>query len=111
MKKYLSPIQVFTFLMLLLSALPATGTVKENVPIAVDHPKLIKTIGDPRYGNVNCSLQDKASNLWFGTTKMGFTNTMGNRLRLIRNISTSLFLARHGVVQKAGFGVPNMVLS
>ncbi len=31
----------------------------------------IKTIGNPRYGNVQCSLQDKAGNLWFGTTENG----------------------------------------
>lgn len=37
----------------------------------VDHPKLIKTIGGPHYGNVQCSLQDKAGNLWFGTTENG----------------------------------------
>ncbi len=74
MKRILSPIQVFTFLMLLLFGTACNGPVKEDAPkekIAVDHPKLIKTIGDPRYGNVNCSLQDKASNLWFGTTENG----------------------------------------
>ena len=56
------------------------GQVKKDLPkekvsesniIAADHPKLIKTIGNPRYGNVQCSLQDKAGNLWFGTTENG----------------------------------------
>ncbi len=41
------------------------------MPKEKEHPKLIKTIGDPRYGNVQCSLQDKAGNLWFGTTENG----------------------------------------
>ena len=34
-------------------------------------PKLVKTIGSPIYGNVQCALQDKAGNLWFGTTENG----------------------------------------
>ena len=37
----------------------------------MDTQKFIKTIGDPRYGNVQCGLQDKAGNLWFGTTENG----------------------------------------
>lgn len=36
-----------------------------------DPPKLIKTVGSPKYGNVQCGIQDKASNLWFGTTENG----------------------------------------
>ena len=56
------------------------GPIEKNLPKenvsesgikSVDHPKLIKTIGDPRYGNVQCSMQDKAGNLWFGTTENG----------------------------------------
>jgi ligand-binding sensor domain-containing protein len=38
---------------------------------ATERPKLIKTIGNPGYGNVQCGLQDKAGNLWFGTTQNG----------------------------------------
>jgi ligand-binding sensor domain-containing protein len=45
--------------------------VSESNKISVAYPKLIKTIGSPRYGNVQCSLQDKAGNLWFGTTENG----------------------------------------
>ncbi len=37
----------------------------------LSQPKLIKTIGSPRYGNVQCILEDKAGNLWFGTTENG----------------------------------------
>ncbi|OJJ17018.1 hypothetical protein BKI52_30340 [marine bacterium AO1-C] len=34
-------------------------------------PKLIKTQGSHEGDNVNCSLQDKAGNIWFGTTGEG----------------------------------------
>lgn len=34
-------------------------------------PKLIKTQGTDQYQNVHCCLQDKAGNLWFGTTGEG----------------------------------------
>lgn len=62
-------IQVFTFLTLLLFSTACNRPVKKDLP--KDHPKLIKTIGNPRYGNVQCILQDKAGNLWFGTTANG----------------------------------------
>jgi ligand-binding sensor domain-containing protein len=45
--------------------------VKKDAIKANEHAKLIKTIGNPRYGNVQCGLQDKAGNLWFGTTENG----------------------------------------
>ena len=45
--------------------------VKKDLPKENDHPYLIKTIGDPKYGNVQCIYQDKAGNLWFGTTENG----------------------------------------
>ena len=71
MKKYLSPTLVSIFLTLLFFGTACNGPVKTDLPIEKEHPKLIKTIGDPRYGNVQCSLQDKAGNLWFGTTENG----------------------------------------
>ena len=71
MKKYFSQTQVFTFLTILLFGTACNGPVKKDLPKEKEHPKLIKTIGDPRYGNVQCSLQDKAGNLWFGTTENG----------------------------------------
>ncbi|MES2006131.1 MAG: two-component regulator propeller domain-containing protein [Bacteroidota bacterium] len=40
-------------------------------------PKLVKTIGSPRYGNVQSALQDKTGNLWFGTTENGLYNYDG----------------------------------
>ncbi|HQX45146.1 MAG TPA: two-component regulator propeller domain-containing protein [Saprospiraceae bacterium] len=74
MKKYFSQIQVFTFLTILLLGTACNGPFKKDLPkekISDRHPKLIKTIGDPRYGNVQCSLQDKVGNLWFGTSENG----------------------------------------
>lgn len=47
------------------------GPVKKELPKETEHPKLIKTFGSPNYGNVQCSLQDRAGNLWFGTTENG----------------------------------------
>ncbi len=58
------------------------GQVKKDLPkekvnepkiIAVGKPKLIKNLGlqNDKGNNVHCSLQDKAGNLWFGTTGDG----------------------------------------
>ena len=73
-------VHVFTFLAILLFGTACNGQVKKhslkdkgsesNTKVA-EHPKLIKTIGNPRYGNVQCGMQDKAGNLWFGTTENG----------------------------------------
>jgi ligand-binding sensor domain-containing protein len=71
MKRIFSPLHVFAFLAVLLCGTACNGPVKEDLPKEKEHPKLIKTIGNPRYGNVNCSLQDKTGNLWFGTTENG----------------------------------------
>ncbi|MFV8361322.1 ligand-binding sensor domain-containing protein [Flavobacterium sp. LS1P3] len=80
MKKYFSQARVFTFLILLLFGTACNGPIEKNVPkekgsesniLAVAHPKLIKTIGSPKYGNVQSTLKDKAGNLWFGTTENG----------------------------------------
>ncbi|MBK9449867.1 MAG: hypothetical protein IPN95_10800 [Bacteroidetes bacterium] len=71
MKKVFSPLHVFIFLTVLLLGLACNGPIAKDSPKEKEHPKLIKTIGDPRYGNVNCILQDKAGNLWFGTTENG----------------------------------------
>ena len=55
-----------TLLLLLTIACNVPG--KGGLPKEKEHPKLIKTIGN---GNVQCSLQDKAGNLWFGTSDDG----------------------------------------
>lgn len=63
---------VFTFLTILLFGTACNGPDKKGQQKEkVEHPKLIKTIGNPGYGNVQCALQDKAGNLWFGTTQNG----------------------------------------
>ncbi|MCW5912703.1 MAG: hypothetical protein KIT62_16660 [Cyclobacteriaceae bacterium] len=69
MKKYFSQTQAFAFLTIFIFGTACNGPAKQDLP--KDHPKLIKNIGSPRYGNVQCSLQDKAGNLWFGTTENG----------------------------------------
>ncbi|HKO80673.1 MAG TPA: two-component regulator propeller domain-containing protein [Chitinophagaceae bacterium] len=80
MKKYFYQTQAFTFLTILIVGTACNGQVKKDSPkekvsesnkISDSHPKLIKTIGNPGYGNVQCGLQDKAGNLWFGTTENG----------------------------------------
>lgn len=63
--------QFFTFLTILVLATACNGPVKKDLPKEKAIPKLIKTIGNPQYGNVQCSLQDKDGNLWFGTTENG----------------------------------------
>lgn len=69
MKKYFTPRHFLTFLTILFFGPACNGPDKSG--LLKEHPKLIKTIGNPRYGNVQCSLQDKAGNLWFGTTENG----------------------------------------
>lgn len=71
----------FTFLTILFFGTACNGPVKEDLPKEKEHPKLIKTIGNPRYGNVNCSMQDKAGNLWFGTTENGLYKYDGKSFR------------------------------
>jgi len=61
----------FTFLAILIFGTACNGPLKKDLPKEKEHPKLIKTIGNPRYGHVRCGLQDKAGNLWFGTTENG----------------------------------------
>lgn len=79
MKKYLLPLPLCT-LLTIVCLMPACirSVVKdssiENINRSnkvASHPKLIKTIDNPRYGNVQCILQDKTGNLWFGTTENG----------------------------------------
>ena len=52
-----------------------TNSLIENVTISTGQPKLIKTEGsgkfDKQYDILGCGLQDKAGNLWFGTSREG----------------------------------------
>lgn len=70
MKKYFLQYILF-FFTILCFGVACKGPVKKDLPKENDHPYLIKTIGDPKYGNVQCIYQDKAGNLWFGTTENG----------------------------------------
>ena len=49
---------------------PEEKTSESNV-ILTEQAKLIKTQGSKSGDNVHCSIQDKAGNLWFGTTSEG----------------------------------------
>jgi ligand-binding sensor domain-containing protein len=74
MRKCFTQPQFFAFVIILFFSAACNGPVKKDLPKEkklAEHPKLIKSIGNPRYGNVQCSLQDKAGNLWFGTTQNG----------------------------------------
>jgi ligand-binding sensor domain-containing protein len=63
-------IQVYA-LFLLFVFTSCNGQVKKDLPKEKEHQKLIKTISDPQFGTVRCSLQDNEGNLWFGTTEKG----------------------------------------
>lgn len=80
MKKYFSRTQAFAFLAILIFGNSCHGQVKKGLPkekvieskiILDDQPKLKKTQSKNPGDNVHCSLQDKAGNLWFGTTGDG----------------------------------------
>jgi ligand-binding sensor domain-containing protein len=70
--------QVFTFLTILLFGTACIGPVKKDLPKEKEHPKLIKNTGN---GNVQCGLQDKAGNLWFGTSDNGLYKDDGKSFR------------------------------
>jgi ligand-binding sensor domain-containing protein len=71
--------QTFTFLAILVFFTSCNGQLKttttdslnELEPISVGKTKLIKTQDSHENDNVRCGLQDKAGNLWFGTTGDG----------------------------------------
>lgn len=88
MKNHISKMQVFTVLATLVWATACNAPVnkeftQEKTP--VEHPKLIKTIGDPRYGHVRCGMQDKNGNIWFGTTENGLYQYDGKSFRQFLN--------------------------
>ncbi len=80
MKKPFLQTQTFPVLVMILLVSSCNGQAKTsasnasgNEPgkITAEHPKLIKTQGSRQSDNVRCGLQDKAGNLWFGTTGEG----------------------------------------
>jgi ligand-binding sensor domain-containing protein len=68
MKKLFSQIIVFTFLTVLVYGTACNRPAKKDLAKEKEHPKRIKTIGN---GNVQCGMQDKAGNLWFGISDNG----------------------------------------
>jgi ligand-binding sensor domain-containing protein len=80
MKGYFSLTRCFIFLATFLIGTSCNGQAQKDIPkeratesavISSDHPKLRKTQSKNPGDNVHCSLQDKAGNLWFGTTGDG----------------------------------------
>src|SRR5688572_22117372 len=72
--------QAFTFLAILIFGTSCYGQVKKDLPkekvsesrtISANQQKYIKTQSLNKGDNVHCGLQDKAGNLWFGTTGDG----------------------------------------
>jgi ligand-binding sensor domain-containing protein len=63
-----SQMHLLTFLSFLLFSTACNAPVKKELPKVIEHPKLIKNVGN---GNMQCSLQDKAGKLWFGTSDNG----------------------------------------
>lgn len=80
MKKKIGQAQTFIFLTILIIGTSCNGQIKkdsakekvsESKIIFANQQKLIKTQSLNKGDNVHCSLQDKAGNLWFGTTYDG----------------------------------------
>ncbi|CAM3312107.1 Histidine kinase [Flavobacterium longum] len=63
--------RAFALLAVLILGISCNAPRNNNLTKAEKLPKLTKTIGNPDYGNVQCILQDKIGNLWFGTTENG----------------------------------------
>lgn len=87
MNKYLQHRQIFSLLAIVFFATSCNGQVKTSSPtsnvselkiMSVGQPKLVKTQGSTEGDNVWCSLQDKAGNIWFGTTGEGVYRYNGN---------------------------------
>lgn len=80
MKKHYLQIRFFKLLLLLICFTSANGQVKTNLPadslpvtktIAAGQAKIIKPQGTHKDDNIRFGLQDKAGNLWFGTSGEG----------------------------------------
>lgn len=66
---------IITFLPLLLFGVGCNDAIQENLQAEKLLPKLIKNAGN---GNLQCALQDKTGNLWFGTSDNGLYKYDGN---------------------------------
>ncbi len=67
----LSAFIFFTFCNAQTNTPPPTDKLSELKASLTGHPKLIKTEGSNEYDNVDCGIQDKNGNIWFGTTGEG----------------------------------------
>jgi ligand-binding sensor domain-containing protein len=86
MKKITFKMLILTFLSITLFGPGCNGPVKKDLPKEKEHPKLIKNIGN---GNLSCVMEDKAGNLWFGTSDDGLYKYDGK--------SFSQFLVKDGL--------------
>jgi ligand-binding sensor domain-containing protein len=80
MKKHFPHIPIFSLISILLFITSCNAQVKTDLPkdkgskqntFTNGKAKLVKTQGSNVSDNVHCALQDKAGNLWFGTTGEG----------------------------------------
>lgn len=71
-----------------------TENQSETKTIPIGQPKLVKTQGSIENDNIHCSLQDKAGNLWFGTTGSGVYRYNG---KLFFNYTTKDGLSNNNV--------------
>jgi ligand-binding sensor domain-containing protein len=101
--KYYLHNRVYFLLAVLLCFTSCNGQVKTNTPaislsssttIPIGYPKPIKTHGSKQSDNIRCGLQDKAGNLWFGTTGDGVYRYDG---KLFSNYTTKEGLSSNAV--------------
>lgn len=71
-------VQVYVLFLMLAFCTSCGGQNKPGLPKAKGHPKLITNLGN---GNVQCAIQDKAGNLWFGTSDNGLYKYDGKSFR------------------------------
>lgn len=81
--RYIKPIYALLILMFIFfisckgqlktSQSTAGTSDKINEPkfIAIKQPGIVKTQGSNKFANIHCAMEDKAGNLWFGTTGEG----------------------------------------
>jgi ligand-binding sensor domain-containing protein len=78
MIKVRSQTHVLRLLATLVLATACNTAVRKDTPNDKEHPRIIKTGGNT---NVQCGLQDKAGNLWFGTSNDGLFKYDGESFR------------------------------
>lgn len=89
MKIIFCPAKRIILLILLFIVNSCNSPTSKKASSPHDHPKLIKTIGSPDYGNVQSSLEDKNGNLWFGTTENGLYRYDGRSFKRYQVVKDS----------------------